>query len=204
MKNLNNERGVTLVLEILLVAVVLVYIALAIYTSQKASTKNAGNQAPPTASPSPSALATPSKIIMDEPTFKMTLPAGWKSASYNEGFRIGDGAVKYYYEDSNGNFFDVFVDPAGSDFSTDEVWELKKTTHGFNFLSTDGMCSPGPGGFCAAGDGKLKITLVSRKNGQADATLNGHDYYFQAGNMTKEDGVDREIFKSILASFTAR
>lgn len=200
----SDQRGVALV-EIALVVLVIAVLAIVGYkvyqarsdnpvsqTEQKAPAEGPkdtpSNQSQPETSQPPNETAT-------EDLFSVTIPASWTKVDKKDSCRDAGGR-SYYYEGSDGNFFDVCIDPMGRGTNSDVTWRLSPTSSGFSIATESPLCKAGEG-LCDAGNGKFNIFMSA----QGANKLNGHDYYFFAGNTLKEAGVDQQVFRDVLASF---
>lgn len=134
----------------------------------------------------------------EESLFSISMPAGWVAA-HGKALNA-DAKQRFYYEDKNGNYFQVNIDPGGSDFAADSDWRYEVNGDGLSIKEEGNFCGPGDG-FCAAGDNKLTIYMLSQSPGTIK--INGHDYYFIFGNNIKETGVDLQVFRGIIASFNS-
>lgn len=129
----------------------------------------------PPAPESPIVTVEPATITIDEARFQITLPSGW-SANHVAAL-WADAKEKFYYEDKQGNYFQVNIDPDGSDFAADSLWRYEKKSEKTIAASEESpMCKPDDG-FCAAGDNALTIYLLA--DSSSPLKLSEHDYYFQ-------------------------
>lgn len=153
----------------------------------------------PAPTPTPE-IVSPVTVSINEAKFQLTLPAGWQAK--HSAALWADAKEKFYYEDTQGNYFQVNIDPDGSDFAADAVWRYEKRSEKTIAIAEESpLCKPDDG-FCAAGDNQLTIYMLSESVGEVK--LGGHDYYFLLWNTQKETGVNLQTFRDIVSSFTVK
>ena len=131
-------------------------------------------ETPPAPKP-PIVTVEPATVTIDEAKFQITLPSGW-SANHAAALSA-DAKEKFYYADTEGNYFQVNIDPDGSDFAADSIWRyVKKSEKTIAVSEESPMCKPDDA-YCAAGDNALTIYLLA--DSSSPIKLSEHDYYFQ-------------------------
>ncbi len=130
-------------------------------------------------------------------TYSLILPQGWAKTAQAPTSYVGQFANDDYYVDKQGNYFVVAVDPIGRGITVDALWELKASQEKYLIESKGPNCMGGP--YCSAGDGEYRIALKD----SASAQLNGHTYFFMAGNSQRESGVDTKVYENLIESFEA-
>lgn len=154
----------------------------AINGAVRAANRPAANR-PAAEPPAPEVrLSDPAPEPAREDPFDITLPPGWKGGEVFDGGY--DAERTWRYEDGDGNFFVVNIDPAGTDFDTDRIWYYAVADGGF-VLDNVHRCTPGEP-MCGAGDGRLDIFGLS-VTGEGSARVGDHAWYFHFGNTRTED-----------------
>jgi len=158
------------------------------------SRSQAGGQVriPPPVAPAPSA-EIPVRRGADDAPFGIVLPLGWSGGEV-EDFE-DDAERSFRYQDEVGRYFVVNLDPMGSDFSADEVWEYGVAGDRF-LVENERRCVPGEAG-CSVGDGERTIFAIWQEGGSAP--VGAHTWYFRFGDSSSEIGGTR-VFREILES----
>ncbi len=204
MKYLKNQQGL-----IGIVAMLVLLVATVGAASYFAYQARQAHQ--PVASSSKDAKTVPQESTktrdVAEDLLTLTLPAGWTKVSESKYKDLPScGSQTYHYADDNGNFFDICVDPPGRGVDADASWILAKSGKGFKITSENPQCAKSVGDeamFCAAGDDMFLLGMAPMEAGSS-ATISGHTYYFFAGNIKKETGVDLEPYRRIVTSIQVK
>lgn len=159
---------------------------------------------PSASAPAPAPPAPPpaqKRHAVMEDLFSIWVPPGWSGGEIdNPGIGSGgyDAKRVWRYEDADGRFFVVAVDPDGSDWGYDEFWHYHVKDGAFRIVDVFDDCVHGPDDpFCSRGDGRFDIFVIQQGGGSA--IVHGHAYYFMAGHANEErsDGPYREMLESI-------
>lgn len=146
-----------------------------------------------------------SGATVDKPTYKLTLPEGWKEAtkapnSYTAelGKAVAEGGATHYYQDDKGNYLLVTVDPDGGGYEANETWNFKATGNRFVLDSQGVACTPGIASCTPAEANEYRIAI------QTSGESGEHSYFFIAGNTKQKSISNLSIFKEIVDSVTVK
>ena len=159
---------------------------------------------------SPSA---PSKVTVEERAFSFQVPGDWFPARFDQdakafvpekGHQVGalkpEGSL--LYASPRGDYLHFEFDPPGHGLEFDLEWTVETKGDRFVLLSEGPFCKRLPEDLmetCRTGDGSLLIQIRPW-----NLELRGHQYFIKFGNVKREQGVDHQAFRDILASFRAR
>ena len=151
----------------------------------------------PTTVPSPAPDQTATMQTIDEELFSIQLSISWKKVPSQE----NSGKQNFRYEDGNGNYFEVDIDPFGRGVVVDQTWEydINTTKDGIR-IAQENKCDNPNSPFCSINNNRMDILI---KDSESEP-LHNHTYVFFAGNTQKKSGVDLQIFRDILTSFKAK
>jgi hypothetical protein len=142
--------------------------------------------------------SVPTTVTHDESEYSIVTPAGWtrKDVTSNADARK---ALRYEYAD--GSYFIVNMDPLGSDFVYDTLWNYE--VKGLKFeVASKHDCADTVDEPC--GDDARFSGYIMWKTGTTPAKVGGHTFYFQFGNDKKGSVEDASIFERILESITVK
>lgn len=161
---------------------------------------------------SPSA---PSKVTVEERAFSFQVPRDWFPAVFDEGTKTyvpkkghRAGALKpdgsLLYASPAGDYVYLEFDPGGHGVEDDLEWTVDVNEDRLVLQKEGPFCTKPPPDYqgwnsCLVGDGKLTVQIAP-----FDLVLRGHHYFIQFGNVHREQGVDHQVFRDILASFRAK
>jgi len=161
-----------------------------------------------------STRTAPAKVTVEEQAFSFQVPRDWFPAVFDEGTKTyvpkkghQAGALKpegfLLYASPAGDYVYLEFDPGGHGFEDDLEWTVEARDDRFVLIKEGPFCTPPPPDFqgmdtCRTGDGALLIQAGRRLE------LRGHHYFIQFGNVRREQGVDHQVFRDILASFRAK
>jgi hypothetical protein len=150
---------------------------------KKAKPTGAGTQTPP------------ATHTFDEDGWTIVTPGGWTRSDVTA---HADAEKAIRFEGSNGDYFTVAIDPLGSDYTYDALWQYSVDGNGFK-VSKKFTCSASSADeACNTSDGRFS-GYVMWKTGTTPHKLGGHVWYFMFGNATKTS-VDGTVFEQILTS----
>jgi hypothetical protein len=138
----------------------------------------------------------PTTRTFDEAEYSIVTPAGWtrKDVTSNADAKK---AIRYEYAD--GSYFIVNMDPMGSDYTYDALWNY--TVKGLKFeVVTKHDCAGTVDEPCS-NDGRFS-GYIMWKTGTTPRKVGGNVFYFQFGNDGKASVDDTEVFELILDSIT--
>lgn len=156
------------------------------------------NAAEAKVSPAP---AAPTTKTISKSTFSITLPKSWNEVNNSY---VSNPEVDYTFADTvTGDYYQVVIDPGGSDYNADTTWEYTVATSGNSIKITgkEADCTKNPDsdliGMCAQGDGKLSLVISDARSKQGNNTsIKGHNYFFYAGNI-KNEKASRSTYQTI-------
>lgn len=131
-----------------------------------------------------------------EAEYSIVTPAGWtrKDVTSNAD---AEKAIRYEYTD--GSYFIVNMDPLGSDYTYDALWNY--TVEGLKFeVSSEHDCAGTVDEPCS-NDGKFS-GYIMWKTGTTPNKVGGNVFYFQFGNDKEASVDDTAVFEQILESIT--
>ena len=135
------------------------------------------------------AAPVPTDVRFDEKEWSITTPEGWTRKVITDS---ADAEKAVRYEGPNGEYFIVAIDPLGSDYATDTVWNYRVDGDGFEVVSRAADDS-------GAKDDRYDGILIW-KSGTEPVKVGGHEYYFLFGNesaTTIDAGMFEEIAESV-------
>ncbi len=108
------------------------------------------------------------------------------------------------YASPRGDFVSVEFEPLGHGSEGDLEWTVDVREDRLHLVKESPFCTKPPPDFegmdtCTVGDGRLDIEIMPMR-----LALRGHAYVLRFGNVLREQGVDQQVFRDILASFRAR
>jgi len=157
----------------------------ALSDGKKVTPTGSGSQTPP----------PPSTHTFDEDGWTITTPAGWTRSDVTD---HTDAKTAIRFEGSNGDYFVVAIDPLGSDYTYDALWQYAVVGNGFE-VSKKFECSAGSDDeACNITDGRYS-GYVMWKTGTTPRKVGGHVWYFMFGNQSKTT-VDAAVIEQILES----
>jgi hypothetical protein len=158
-------------------------------------------------------------VVRTEPPFTVELPTGWRGEENSE--RLGrtvyagavDGARTFLYTAEDGSYFSVQVDGRDGGLRPDAVWEVFPARGRLAVQWEGPRCCraterPDVAPACPEGNGQLDVRVLAASLTDSGSPkpirLGEHTYRIQFGNVKREDGVDLEPFRRILASLRAK
>jgi hypothetical protein len=156
----------------------------ALAACNEGSTRTAGRSTPP----------PPTTKTHTEAEWTIVTPAAWTSADITA---TADAKKAVRYSDANGNYFIVAIDPTGSDFAADTVWQYKVIGSRFR-VTAKTPCVSTEGSGCSTDDARFDGYLMW-KTGTTPLKVGGHTWYFIFGN-TKTKSVTLRTYEQIAES----
>lgn len=193
LKKLTRQDGFGAV-EILLVIVLIALVAgVGWYVWQTNQKKAVTTQ---TTTTTQQTTAQPAGTAVDEEHYSITLPEGWNKV---EATQSSAQAKLYTYQDKNGNYFKVAVDPVGGGFTGNATWWYKPVNDKTFEVTKEIPCD---GDMCTKNDSKYDV-LVKMSDELTYAKVKGHYYSFFAGNTTKASG-DNAAYKALVQAIVLK
>ncbi|HEU5187411.1 MAG TPA: hypothetical protein VFT87_02815 [Candidatus Saccharimonadales bacterium] len=198
--SVRRQKGFSAV-EVVIVAIAVVLIGVIGYLVYQQTTKTMPSASNNTVTSAPTEDDT---VAIDEPTYKLTLPAGWQKTTTAPNSYVdelmkahkSDGSYQYYVH-SDGDYFAVSINPSGRGYEANETWQLTNTTTGFK-VNSKTTCTPGESFCTPANTNEYRIGMKS------GTPLKDHEYFFFAGNSMTKTLVNPDLFQKILESFTVK
>ena len=148
-------------------------------------------------SPPPTPTATASTFA--EAEWTIVTPGGWTSEDTTS---TVDAKKAIRYSDTTGNYFIVAIDPNGSDFSPDTIWNYAVKGSSFEVVKKT-PCTGGAEAQCNTTDQRYDGYLMWTPVKQEAPKVGGHTWYFIFGNTTKTT-IDEALFERIAESVTVK
>ena len=136
-------------------------------------------------------VAVPQKQVYREGEWTIEVPDGWTKKEWTD---RSDAEKAVRYEGPDGEYFIVAIDPLGSDYLGDAVWNYRVDGNRFDVVKK----LPGAE---TVDDGRFDGMLIW-KSGSEPVTVGGHTYYFMFGNAEK-NAIDETVFDQIVESIRA-
>lgn len=170
-------------------------VALAVFAAACGNDKtkpSGGSTTPPATSPPP----TPTTFT--EAEWTIVTPAGW---TREDATSSADAKKAVRYSDAEGNYFMVAIDPLGSGYSYDVLWNY--TVKGTSFeIATKTECTAGDEA-CATTDNRF-TGYILWKTGTQPQKVGGHVWYFVFGNSQRSTVADTSVFEQIAESLVVK
>lgn len=133
-------------------------------------------------------------LFNSDDLYTINLPKGWKKVDEEKNSKVNQLTVRY--ENLNGDYLVVNVNPIGYGFSSDETWEaiLNSSQNGILINKKWTPCGQEESGFCSKGDNKFTIGV------KVGESIKSNNYFFLVGNDNQESRIDANIYKKILES----
>lgn len=182
---------------IIVLSVVLGTVALAgaIFGGAAAVAAITGHKAPAVDGGRPT--TPPTTVTFNETEYSIVTPAGWTRKDVTSN---ADAKKAVRYEAADGSYFIVNMDPLGSDYTYNALWNYSVSGLTFTVAkkhdcanTVDEPC-PNDGTFHG---------YIMWKTGTTPAKVGGHVFYFQFGN-SNTDSVDAAVAEQILESITVK
>ncbi len=152
-----------------------------------------GNDETPSAgATSPSPSPSPTETTFTEDEWTITTPVGWTREVATSSV---DAKKAVRYQDAEGRYFIVALDPLGSDFASDETWRYEVSGTSFKAAEKT-KCEGGPEQQCSSTDQRYDVYVLAKAS---ETKVGGHTWYFILGNA-KSTAFDAALFEQILAS----
>lgn len=171
-----------------------------------------------------STRTSPSKATVEEQAFSFQVPGDWYPAAYDQQAKVHafNEQTKTYdpakgrlagalarggsllYASPAGDYVYLEFDPGGHGVEDDLEWTVEVKDDRLVLQKEGPFCTKPPLDYqgwdsCLVGDGQLTIQIAP-----FDLVLRGHHYFLRFGNVRREQGVDHQVFRDILASFRAK
>jgi hypothetical protein len=130
----------------------------------------------------------------EEDEWTIVTPAGWTREVVT---RTVDAKKAVRYQDADGSYVTVAIDPLGSDFGYDALWRYRVTGDGFE-IADRYECAGKDDESCSDDDDRYDGYALW-KNGAEPPKVGGHTWYFIFGNA-KTTTVEPDSFEEILES----
>lgn len=146
----------------------------------------------PSAGPTP-----PAEETWTEDEWTVTTPGGWTRSDITD---KADAEKAVRYRAADGRYFIVAIDPMGSDYAYDALWQYRVTGRGFEVVEkTD--CAGTKDRACVDDDARFD-GWVLWETGTEPVKVGGHVWYFMFGD-TDGTSVDAAAFEQIVESVRA-
>lgn len=139
----------------------------------------------------------PTPATFDETEYSIVTPAGWTREDYTA-HADAEKAVRYAHAD--GSYFIVAMDPLGSDFAPDTVWNYRSDGTSFEVVRKQ-PCTSGDE-LCPDKDDRYD-GYIMWETGSTPKKVGGHVFYFMFGNSEKPS-VDTAVFEQIIESISVK
>ena len=130
-------------------------------------------------------------VTYTEDDWTITTPNGWTRKVWTD---RSDAETAVRYEGPNGEYFIVAIDPLGSDYASDTVWNYKVVDGQFEIVARNDEADDNDDRY----DG-----ILIWKSGTDPVRAGGHVYYFMFGDEDSAEA-DEELFAKIAASMKAK
>ena len=147
------------------------------------STPDAGGSTPP-----------PSGRTFTEKEWTIITPVGWTKEDISAD---ADAKKAIRYQDADGRYFIVAIDPLGSDFTSDAIWHYK--VNGSRFEVADKTECAGTDDESCSDDDARYDGYIMWEDDTGPTKVGGHTWYFIFGN-SKSTTVDATTYEEILES----
>lgn len=150
-----------------------------------------------TGAPTPTPT-TPQTEEFDEKSWRLETPEGWTRKVVT---KTADAKLAIRYEGPDGEYFIVAIDPLGSDFAYDALWEYEVDGSGFKVVSRT-ECDGETDSYCRDTDARYDGYLMW-ETGTTPEKVGGHVWYFIFGDADSTT-IDADVFTDIVASIEVK
>lgn len=148
-----------------------------------------------------SPTASPTATTFDGPSWRVTVPAGWKQEDWTS---KADAKAAIRYTDDDGSYVIVAADPLGSDFVYDALWRYTVKDGKFEIVEKYSCEGKADDQACRTDDARFDAYVLAQQSGSAPPSVGGHTYYFIFGNDKTKTVTDLDVFERIIESVESK